>query len=66
MPRTISVDECDNLSKAPIIHRCCNSEHLLHRAAKTFEDMPAKACFARQVNRPSSLPTDLNQTDKVN
>ena len=52
--------------KGPNLHRCCNSEHLSYRAAMTFEEMPAKACFARQVNRPTSFPTDLNQTDKVN
>jgi len=28
--------------------------------------MPAKTCFARQINRVSSLPTDLNQKDNVN
>jgi len=28
-------------------------------------EMRVNTCFALQVNRPSSLPTDLNQTDNV-
>jgi len=39
---------------------------LFYRAGMIFEKMPAKTCFARQVNRPSSLPTELSQTDNVN
>jgi hypothetical protein len=31
-----------------------------------FGEMPSKTYFALQVNRHSSLPTDLNQTDNVN
>jgi hypothetical protein len=63
IPRSTAVDDCDyNISKAPKI-----SQKLpFYIPGIMFGEIPAKTYYALQVNRLSSLPTDLNQTDNVN